>query len=36
VIEKILESHLSRYPLLQIPDLYKLLHQAAMGRCAFP
>ena len=31
MIEKMLEGHLSRYPLLQIQDLYKLLHQAALG-----
>ncbi len=31
MIEKILRDHLSRYPALQIQDLYKLLHQAAMG-----
>jgi hypothetical protein len=31
VIETVLHSHISRYPALQIQDLYKLLHQAAMG-----
>jgi len=31
VIEKVLQSHLSRYPSLQMQDLYKLLHQAALG-----
>jgi hypothetical protein len=31
VIETVLYSHISRYPALQIQDLYKLLHQAAMG-----
>jgi hypothetical protein len=31
VIEKVLRDHLSRYPALQIQDLYKLLHQAALG-----
>ena len=31
MIESVLYSHLSRYPALQIQDLYKLLHQAAMG-----
>ncbi len=31
MIEAILHSHLSRYPAMQIQDLYKLLHQAAMG-----
>jgi hypothetical protein len=30
-IETILQSHLNRYPKLQIQDLYKLLHQAALG-----
>jgi hypothetical protein len=28
---QILENHLLRYPQMQIADLYKLLHQAAMG-----
>lgn len=31
MIEKVLLDHISRYPLLQIQDLYKLLHQAALG-----
>jgi hypothetical protein len=31
VIERVIQDHLSRYPLLQIQDLYKLLHQAALG-----
>ena len=31
MIERILQAHLSRYPALQIQDLYKLLHQAALG-----
>ena len=31
MIEKVLQDHISRYPALQIQDLYKLLHQAAMG-----
>ena len=31
MIGKVLLDHLSRYPLLQIQDLYKLLHQAALG-----
>jgi hypothetical protein len=31
MIEKVLKDHLSRYPALQIQDLYKLLHQAALG-----
>ncbi|MCX6033770.1 MAG: hypothetical protein NTV38_02150 [Chloroflexi bacterium] len=28
---RILENHLLRYPQMQIADLYKLLHQAALG-----
>jgi hypothetical protein len=31
MIETVLHSHLSRYPAMQIQDLYKLLHQAALG-----
>jgi len=31
MIETVLHSHLSRYPTMQIQDLYKLLHQAALG-----
>ena len=31
MIEKVLQDHLSRYPALEIQDLYKLLHQAALG-----
>ena len=31
VIENVVQDHLSRYPELQIQDLYKLLHQAALG-----
>jgi hypothetical protein len=31
VIEKVVRDHIARYPALQIQDLYKLLHQAAMG-----
>ena len=31
MIETILRSHLSRYPGMQIQDLYKLLHQAVLG-----
>ena len=27
----ILKDHLTRYPLMQVQDLYKLLHQAALG-----
>ena len=30
-IETILRDHLSRYPAMQIQDIYKLIHQAAMG-----
>lgn len=31
MIETILYSHLARYPAIQIQDVYKLLHQAALG-----
>jgi hypothetical protein len=31
VIDSIVRDHLSRYPALQIQDLYKLVHQAALG-----
>ncbi len=31
MIDSIVRDHLSRYPALQIQDLYKLLHQAALG-----
>ena len=31
MIETVIKSHISRYPVLQIQDLYKLLHQASMG-----
>lgn len=31
MIETILRSHISRYPALEMQDLYKLLHQAALG-----
>jgi hypothetical protein len=31
MMETILRSHFSRYPLMQVQDLYKLLHQAALG-----
>ena len=31
MIEMILRDHLSRYPKMQIQDVYKLLHQAALG-----
>jgi hypothetical protein len=30
-IVAILRSHLDRYPAMQIQDIYKLMHQAAMG-----
>jgi len=30
-LARLLDSHLSRYPAMQLNDLYKLLHQAAMG-----
>jgi len=30
-MEIILRSHLARYPAMQIQDVYKLMHQAAMG-----
>jgi len=31
MIQTVIQSHLSRYPAMQIPDLYKLLHQASLG-----
>jgi hypothetical protein len=31
MIESILRSHLTRYPAMQIQDVYKLIHQAALG-----
>ncbi|MGE5378175.1 MAG: hypothetical protein ACM3XO_24195 [Bacteroidota bacterium] len=31
MIEKVLQNHLARYPSLQMQDLYKLLHQAALA-----
>ncbi len=31
MIETVVRDHLFRYPALQIQDLYKLLHQAALG-----
>jgi len=31
MIENVLHSHFSRYSALQIQDVYKLLHQAALG-----
>src|SRR5205823_6624785 len=30
-ISQLLGSHLQRYPRMQLEDIYKLLHQAAMG-----
>jgi hypothetical protein len=30
-MDEILLDHLRRYPLMQVEDLYKLLHQAALG-----
>jgi len=30
-IEAVLRSHVARYPSMQIQDVYKLIHQAAMG-----
>jgi hypothetical protein len=30
-IKPILQAHFSRYPAMQIQDLYKLLHQSALG-----
>jgi len=31
MIETVLQSHLSRYPAMQVQDVYKLVHQASMG-----
>jgi hypothetical protein len=31
MFEGILRSHLTRYPAMQIQDVYKLIHQAALG-----
>jgi hypothetical protein len=31
MFESILRSHLTRYPAMQIQDVYKLIHQAALG-----
>jgi hypothetical protein len=31
MVEEILRFHLNRYPEMQIQDVYKLLHQAALG-----
>src|SRR5215211_2721099 len=30
-IEAVIRSHLTRYPAMQFQDIYKLIHQAAMG-----
>ena len=30
-LSRILTGHLARYPLMQVQDVYKLLHQAALG-----
>ena len=30
-LPRILTDHLTRYPLMQVQDVYKLLHQAALG-----
>ncbi|MGQ0578490.1 MAG: hypothetical protein ACT4PQ_06200 [Betaproteobacteria bacterium] len=30
-VNQLLSAHLSRYPRLQLADIYKLLHQAALG-----
>lgn len=30
-VGNLIESHLQRYPLMALPDIYKLLHQAALG-----
>ena len=31
MFESILASHFARYPAMQLTDLYKLIHQAALG-----
>jgi hypothetical protein len=31
MFERILQSHFTRYPAMQIQDVYKLIHQSAMG-----
>lgn len=31
LFERILKEHWERYPLMEVQDLYKLLHQAALG-----
>ena len=30
-VSQLLSSHLQRYPVMQLDDIYKLLHQAALG-----
>src|SRR5579859_1647118 len=30
-VQQLLSAHLARYPAMQLEDIYKLLHQAAMG-----
>ena len=30
-VSQLLSAHLERYPLMQLDDIYKLLHQAALG-----
>jgi hypothetical protein len=30
-VDQLLSAHLARYPAMQLDDIYKLLHQAAMG-----
>jgi hypothetical protein len=30
-INELLSAHLGRYPAMQLPDIYKLLHQSALG-----
>jgi hypothetical protein len=31
MFESVIQAHLARYPAMQIQDMYKLIHQAAMG-----
>ena len=31
MLEAIIKSHLARYPVMEIQDVYKLIHQATMG-----
>ena len=30
-VNQLLSAHLKRYPAMQLDDIYKLLHQAALG-----